>query len=328
MHADALGTRLREAFGDAVRGAHDTLRLRATTVAQVARLMTLAREHAFRVAVPGGALIPGPGIVSLDLEGLARFNEVDIASQTVHVEAGALVSSVEAHLRARGLTLGAADPLDPREPVGAWLARGAPGARAHADDPVDQLVCGLEVVLADGTLLAIRPAPRRAVGPDLVPAFVGGRACLGVIVGAHLVARRATPRAEVAYRFATRDAAESARAWIRGHGVRPATTTISQDSLGAALQIAREQVEHHVGALGEPRVLLVVRVHKVLDLGHLKLAHAQQTRARRNLVAKREADLRGRKRHAIVVRLEQAGDAVGVAWWLFVVGVGFVFLRG
>ncbi len=240
MHADALGTRLREAFGDAVRGAHDTLRLRATTVAQVARLMTLAREHAFRVAVPGGALIPGPGIVSLDLEGLARFNEVDVASQTVHVEAGALVSSVEAHLRARGLTLGTTDPLDPREPVGAWLARGAPGARAHADDPVDQLVCGLEIVLADGTLLAIRPAPRRAVGPDLVPAFVGGRACLGVIVGAHLVARRATPRAEVAYRFATRDAAESARAWIRGHGVRPATTTISQDSHGAALQVRLE----------------------------------------------------------------------------------------
>jgi hypothetical protein len=42
--------------------------------------------------------------------------------------------------------------------------------------------------------------------------------------------------------------------------------------LRAALQIAREQVELHLGHVAETRVLFVVRVHKVLNLRHLELA--------------------------------------------------------
>ena len=235
MHADPLGDALREALGDAVRGTHDTLRVRPMNIAQISSLFDFARTHTLRIAVPGSTLGTGRGVVALELDALSSIRALDAESQTLHVEGGAGIQAVEAHLRARGLTLGTRGDLDPRVSVSAWLASGAPGARAHADDPVDQLVCGLDVVLADGTLLTIRPAPRRAVGPDLVPAFVGGRAALGVIVGAHLVARRHGPRTRIAYRFASRDAAESARAWIRGHGVRPASTSIIQDGVSSFL---------------------------------------------------------------------------------------------
>ena len=61
--------------------------------------------------------------------------------------------------------------------------------------------------------------------------------------------------------------------------------------LRTALQIAREEVQLHRGHLVEARVALVVRMHKVFDLRHLELAHAQQTRARRNLVAERQTNL-------------------------------------
>jgi len=240
MHADVLGQCLRDALGDVVRGAHDTLRVRPESISQISRLFRLANTHRFHIAVPGSQLVAGRGVVTLDLDALPRIRALDIESQILHVEGGALVSTVECHLRARGLTLGASDVLDPRQSVSDWLASGAPGARAHADDPVDQLVCGLDVVLPDGTELTIRPAPRRAVGPDLVPAFVGGRAALGVIVGAHLVARRDTPRTQITYRFATRDAAESARAWVRGYGVRPASITLTEDSERAILIVSIE----------------------------------------------------------------------------------------
>ena len=240
MHTDPLGRCLHEALGDVVRGAHDTLRVRPESVSQISLLFRLANTHRFHIAVPGSQLVAGRGIVTLDLDALSGIRGFDPESQTLHVEGGALVSTVEAHLRARGLTLGARSDLDPRQSVSAWLASGAPGARAHADDPVDQLLCGLHVVLADSTELTIRPAPRRAVGPDLIPAVVGGRAALGVIVGAHLVARRDTPRTQRTYRFASRDAAESARAWIRGHGVRPASITLTGDGDSTLLKVSIE----------------------------------------------------------------------------------------
>jgi len=257
--ADRLGAALRDALGERVRGEHDALRVRARTPGDVSSLFRIAAQHGARVAAPGGELTPGVGVVSLDLDALAQIRSLDAESRIVHVEGGALLGAVEAHLRAAGLTLGVATldaatldaatldaatgarhaaraearaisaAAEARVDVASWLARGAVGARAHADDPVDQLVCGLEVVLADGTLLTIRPAPRRAVGPDLLPSFVGGRACLGVIVGAHLVARSVVPHTDVVYRFAARADAESARAWIRGRGVRPVSTALNTD---------------------------------------------------------------------------------------------------
>ena len=246
MSSDALGSALRAALGEAaVRGEHDAIRVRAASVDDVRTVLRLAASLDARVAVPGGDLAPGPGVISLDLDGLARVSSLDVESRTIHVEGGASLGMTEAYLRARGLTLGTVEgAASERSTISAWLAQGAWGARAHADDPVDQLVCGLEVVLADGQLLTIRPAPRRAVGPDLVPSFVGGRACLGVIVGAHLVARGVVPHTDVTYRFATRAAGESARAWVRGRGVRPASTALLYDGPAVTYLLVRVEGRH------------------------------------------------------------------------------------
>lgn len=258
MTSDALATALRTALGESVRGDGDTLRVRAASSAEVSALFRLAAKHGVRVAVPGGDITPGAGVVGLELDALARLRGLDGESRTLHVEGGATFGAVEAHLRATGLTLGALDAdAATREPIATWLARGAVGARAHSDDPVDQLVCGLEVVLADGTALTIRPAPRRAVGPNLVPSFVGGRGCLGVIVGAHLVARNVVPHTDVVYRFATRAAAESARAWVRGRGVRPVSTALSSGD-GEAMYL-RVRIEGH-RAIREASLATVERV--------------------------------------------------------------------
>ena len=55
-----------------------------------------------------------------------------------------------------------------------WLAR-LPAWRAQSPwaDPADHLVAGLTATLRDGRTLSIRPAPRRAVGPDLIALVVG-----------------------------------------------------------------------------------------------------------------------------------------------------------
>jgi alkyldihydroxyacetonephosphate synthase len=84
------------------------------------------------------------------------------------------VEAAERHLRNAGLTLDADLPAGPR-PLADWLASGAPGARDRWLDPVDHLLAGLDATLADGRVLSIRPAPRRAVGPDLTALFVGAQ---------------------------------------------------------------------------------------------------------------------------------------------------------
>jgi alkyldihydroxyacetonephosphate synthase len=101
---------------------------------------------------------------------------IDRVSLLAEVDARMRVAACEAALRTEGLTL-ALVTLDPARAeslrVGDWLAQGAAGAPDPWADPADHLVAGLTATLKGGRTLAIRPAPRRAVGPDLIALVVG-----------------------------------------------------------------------------------------------------------------------------------------------------------
>jgi alkyldihydroxyacetonephosphate synthase len=103
---------------------------------------------------------------------VSAWRTLDRASLLVEVDAGTTLGTCEAALRAEGLTLGL-EAADEALAVGPWLARGAPGARDPWTDPADHLVAGLTATLHDGRTLSVRPAPRRAVGPDLIALVVG-----------------------------------------------------------------------------------------------------------------------------------------------------------
>lgn len=97
---------------------------------------------------------------------------IDRTSLLADVTGETALADVEAALVREGLTLDVerdALTLTARE----WLDCGAPGARDRWLDPADQLLAGLDATLKDGRTLSIRPAPRRATGPDLVALVVG-----------------------------------------------------------------------------------------------------------------------------------------------------------
>jgi alkyldihydroxyacetonephosphate synthase len=101
-------------------------------------------------------------------------------------------------LARRGLTLA----LDPSyAPPGSttiadWIARGSPGSIDPWLDPVDQRIAGLVARLSSGQVLTIRPAPRRAVGPDLIALFHGASERIGSVERATLAVKRTDrPRA-------------------------------------------------------------------------------------------------------------------------------------
>jgi len=199
----------------------------------VAHLMQLADRTSTALQVPGGDTHPDRPALLLDrLDGIISVDEV---SRIIHVQAGVVLGVVEERVEDHGWTLGVPKALH-GEPVGAWLARGAPGRADKANDPVMQGVAGIELVLPSGADLSIRPAPRRAVGPDLIRAAIGARGRLGVIVGAHLVAQTKTAEASFAFSFPDSRAASRALTWIRGHGVRPLRTAIQQDQLQLVLE--------------------------------------------------------------------------------------------
>jgi alkyldihydroxyacetonephosphate synthase len=98
--------------------------------------------------------------------------ELDETSLLVHVAAHTDHATLDGVLRPRGLTLDAR--FDGA--VADWLGRGAPGARSAWLDPADHLVAGWTARTRDtGEAFTIRPAPRRAVGPDLLALVLGVR---------------------------------------------------------------------------------------------------------------------------------------------------------
>lgn len=203
-------------------------------------ILRIAQETRTKLHVPGGAAAPDRPLLLLDrLDGIIS---VDEESRILHVQAGITFDDVESRAHDHGWTLGIPKTFR-HESVGAWLARGAPGRADKEDDPVMQLVAGMEIVLPSGELMTVRPAPRRAVGPDLIRAVIGARGRLGVISGAHLVAAARSARTVFGFSFRDGETAQKALYELRGAGVRPVRSQL----LGADLQLTVdvEGARHH-----------------------------------------------------------------------------------
>jgi len=121
---------------------------------------------------PGNLVADGEGPSAPSQSSPAPGSTVDRDSLLASIDGARKLDDAERELRVQGLTLDAGI-LSPAPTLAEWLARGAPGARDRWLDPVDQLLAGLDATLKDGRKIAIRPAPRRAVGPDLTALFVG-----------------------------------------------------------------------------------------------------------------------------------------------------------
>jgi alkyldihydroxyacetonephosphate synthase len=107
--------------------------------------------------------------------------------------------------------------------VGGWLACRGAGQHSTRYGKIEDIVVGLDVVLADGSRIRTGGAPRAAVGPDLTQLFVGSEGTLGVITGARLRIHP-TPPAErrVAYGFGSFAAGLDACRRILRRGATPA----------------------------------------------------------------------------------------------------------
>lgn len=188
---------------------------RPSSVEEVSAVLALCNEHripvtpaAGRSSVVGGT-IPVHGGVLLDLTGLVGIAEVDATSGIVEVWTGTFGDLFEEELqRDHGLTVGHWPQSMALSTVGGWLACRGAGQLSNRYGKIEDIVVGLEVVLADGTVVRTGGQPREAVGPDLTRLFVGSEGTLGVITRAWLQAWPVpTHTASAAWSFPTFSAA-------------------------------------------------------------------------------------------------------------------------
>ncbi|HEV8065277.1 MAG TPA: FAD-binding oxidoreductase [Acidimicrobiales bacterium] len=177
---------------------------RPASVAEVQAVARLCNEAGVPLTAAGGrsgvcgSSVPVFGGVALDTCGLAGILEVDDESLLVDVAAGTFGPHLEAGLRSHhGLTIGHWPQSVDLATVGGWIACRGAGQYSTRYGKIEDIVAGLEVVLANGELVrtgAMAGAgPRSAMGPDLTQLFVGSEGVLGIVTAARLRAHPVAP---------------------------------------------------------------------------------------------------------------------------------------
>jgi FAD/FMN-containing dehydrogenase len=175
------------------------------STAEVSGLVRLAREHGVPLVPQGGntGLVAG-GIpdrsgdaVVLSMRRLDRIRHVDPAGDHLVAEAGCVLARVQDAAAEAGrlfpLTIGAEGSAQ----VGGAVATNAGGSNVLRHGMMRELVLGLEVVLADGTLLdLLRPLRKDNTGYDLKQLFIGSEGTLGIVTAA-AIRLAALPRERV-----------------------------------------------------------------------------------------------------------------------------------
>jgi alkyldihydroxyacetonephosphate synthase len=164
------------------------------------------------------------GGVLLDLTALDSLGEVDPESGIVEAGAGMFGPDLERLINTHhGLTIGHFPQSFDIATVGGWVACRGAGQYSTRYGKIEDMVVGLEVVLADGRVIRTGGSPAAAVGPDLNHVFVGSEGTLGVITRVWLRAHPvAAAQDRAAYHFADlADGFEACRRIVR-RGATPA----------------------------------------------------------------------------------------------------------
>ena len=163
---------------------------------QVSAIVRICSRHGVPVlpqggntSLSGGAVPPAAGVppVVVSLQRMRRIRSIDAANNTITVDAGCVLASVQDAAVAAGrlypVSLGAEGSCL----VGGTIATNAGGTGVLRYGNTRDNVLGLEVVLPDGTvwdgLYALR---KNNTGYDLKHLFIGSEGTLGIVTGAVL----------------------------------------------------------------------------------------------------------------------------------------------
>lgn len=172
-----------------------SLVLRPGSVEQVSRILRLASETGTPIVPQGGntglvgAQVPdatGREVV-LSLARLDRIREIDTASNTVTVEAGVVLQTLQEAADAAGRLFPLSLAAQGSCRIGGNLSSNAGGTGVLAYGNARELCLGVEVVLPTGEVFDdLRKLKKDNTGYDLKNLFIGAEGTLGVVTAAVL----------------------------------------------------------------------------------------------------------------------------------------------
>lgn len=177
---------------------------------EVQRIVRLCAAHDVPLTVTAGrsgvsgASVPMFGGVVLNINELQGVVSIDRHSGVVEVMAGTFGPDLEREVAKHSLTVGHFPQSFDISTVGGWVACLGAGQFSTRYGKIDEMVVGLEVVLADGSVIRTGGSPAAAHGPDVSSMFIGSEGTLGVITRVWLRAHDVAPvRRKTAYFFPT-----------------------------------------------------------------------------------------------------------------------------
>lgn len=253
---------------------------RPSTPAEVARVLALCAAHDVRVQPIGantglvGASNPdatGEQLV-LSLERLTRTIEIDALDRTVLVDAGVTLSRLNAALAPHGLVFPIDLGADPQ--VGGMVATNTGGTRLLRHGDVRRHLLGLEVALADGTLVSgLRRLRKDNTGLDWKQLFAATSGTFGVVTRAVLSVVPLDRQRACALAAASSGAAVLAllaRLERSGGGTLSAFEVLSRAALEATLRHGADVRNPFAGEL--PPYAVLVELSSGLDAARLDLS--------------------------------------------------------
>ena len=162
--------------------------VRPASVAEVAEVVRAAAADGLTVVPVGGrskltwAAPPSSCDLVLDTTGLDRVVEHVAGDLTVVAEAGVRLADLQAHVGRAGQLLGL-DPPEDGATLGGVVSANASGPRRLRYGTVRDLLIGITVVLADGTVASAGgKVVKNVAGYDLGKLYTGAHGTLGVVV--------------------------------------------------------------------------------------------------------------------------------------------------
>jgi len=164
----------------------------AESTEEVSAVLRFAHENNIPVTPRGagtnlvGSTVPHNGAIILDLSRMNRILEIDKENFTATVEPGLILEDFQKHVEGLGFFY-PPDPGEKRASIGGNIATNAGGMRAVKYGVTRDYVMGLELVLADGTILTVGSKSRKdTTGLDVKDIVIGSEGTLAIITKALL----------------------------------------------------------------------------------------------------------------------------------------------
>lgn len=133
-----------------------------------------------------GGIRPSSNAIVIDLRAMDRILEINETALMARAEAGKMGDLFEEELQARGYSMGHWPQSVALSTVGGWIATRAAGQYSTRYGSIEDMLLGMQVVMADGRVVDIKATPRRSAGPDLRHIFLGSEGTLGIVTEATL----------------------------------------------------------------------------------------------------------------------------------------------